>query len=143
GRPRRGDRRHVREPRAGCGRQLVALFARRSDHRRHGVTGWCCDRVAPPRPDHELRRRLPPGELHLLLDHLHVRARRARPRGTAARALREACMRHATPDRVVGLIALVLAVLAPFYVSSYWVGTLLTQVLFLGIVAASLIFLSA
>jgi branched-chain amino acid transport system permease protein len=48
-----------------------------------------------------------------------------------------------TPDRVVGVAALVLALLAPFYVSSYWVGTLLTQMLFLGIVAASLIFLSA
>jgi branched-chain amino acid transport system permease protein len=48
-----------------------------------------------------------------------------------------------TPDRVVGAVALVLAVTAPFYVSAYWVGTLLTQMLFLGIVAASLIFLSA
>ena len=36
-----------------------------------------------------------------------------------------------------------LAVLAPFYLSGYWVGTLLTQMLILGIVAASLIFLSA
>ncbi|MGN6796823.1 MAG: branched-chain amino acid ABC transporter permease [Gaiellaceae bacterium] len=52
-------------------------------------------------------------------------------------------MRAVTPDRVVGMGALVLAVLAPFYVSSYWVGTLLTQMLILGIVAASLIFLSA
>ena len=33
--------------------------------------------------------------------------------------------------------------IAPFIVSSYWVGALLTQMLFLGIVAASLIFLSA
>lgn len=52
-------------------------------------------------------------------------------------------MRVVTLDRVVGVSALVLAVLAPLYVSSYWVGTLLTQMLFLGIVAASLIFLSA
>jgi branched-chain amino acid transport system permease protein len=52
-------------------------------------------------------------------------------------------VRNVTPDRVVGLLALVLAVTAPFYASSYWVGTLLTQMLFLGIVAASLIFLSA
>jgi branched-chain amino acid transport system permease protein len=50
---------------------------------------------------------------------------------------------HVNPNRVAGVIALILAVLAPFYVSSYWVGTLLTQMLFLGIVAASLIFLSA
>jgi len=47
------------------------------------------------------------------------------------------------PDRVVGVLALVLALTAPLYVSPYWVGTLLTQMLFLGIVAASLIFLSA
>jgi branched-chain amino acid transport system permease protein len=46
-------------------------------------------------------------------------------------------------DRIVGAGALVAAILAPFYLSSYWVGTLLTQMLFLGIVAASLIFLSA
>lgn len=52
-------------------------------------------------------------------------------------------IRAVTPDRIVGLGALGLAVLAPFYVSSYWVGTLLTQMLILGIVAASLIFLSA
>ena len=48
-----------------------------------------------------------------------------------------------TPDRVVGTIGLLLAVLAPLYLSSYWVSTLLTQVMFLGIVAASLIFLQA
>jgi len=51
--------------------------------------------------------------------------------------------RAVSPDRVVGLIALVLAVTAPFYVSNYWVGQLLTQMLFLGIAASSLIFLSA
>jgi branched-chain amino acid transport system permease protein len=51
--------------------------------------------------------------------------------------------RAVTPDRAVGVAALALAVLAPFYLSGYWVGTLLTQMLFLGIVAASLIFLSA
>jgi len=48
-----------------------------------------------------------------------------------------------TPDRVVGTIGLLLALLAPLYLSSYWVNTLLTQVMFLGIVAASLIFLQA
>jgi len=48
-----------------------------------------------------------------------------------------------TPDRVVAVLALVLAVTAPLYVSTYWVGQLLTQMLFLGIAAASLIFLSA
>ncbi len=48
-----------------------------------------------------------------------------------------------TPDRVVGFGALVIALLAPLIFSSYWIGTLLTQMLFLGIAAASLIFLSA
>ncbi len=48
-----------------------------------------------------------------------------------------------TPDRVVGVVALVLAAIAPAIVSTYWVSVLLTQMLFLGIVAASLIFLSA
>jgi branched-chain amino acid transport system permease protein len=52
-------------------------------------------------------------------------------------------MIRVTPDRVVGGVALVAAVLAPLYLSGYWVGALLTQMLFLGIVAASLIFLSA
>jgi branched-chain amino acid transport system permease protein len=51
--------------------------------------------------------------------------------------------RAITPDRVVAVVALVLAVSAPVYVSNYWVGQLLTQMLFLGIAAASLIFLSA
>jgi branched-chain amino acid transport system permease protein len=49
----------------------------------------------------------------------------------------------ATPDRVAGTTALVVAVISPLILPPYWVGTLLTQMLFLGIVAASLIFLSA
>jgi branched-chain amino acid transport system permease protein len=40
-------------------------------------------------------------------------------------------------------VVVVLAVFAPLIFSEYWVATLLTQMLFLGIVAASLIFLSA
>jgi branched-chain amino acid transport system permease protein len=52
-------------------------------------------------------------------------------------------VRRVTPDRFVGVAALVLAFLAPLYLSGYWVTALLTQMLFLGIVAASLIFLSA
>jgi len=46
-------------------------------------------------------------------------------------------------DRIVAVLALVLAVTAPLYLTTYWVGQLLTQMLFLGIAAASLIFLSA
>ena len=48
-----------------------------------------------------------------------------------------------TPDRAVGAVLVVLALFAPLIFSEYWVATLLTQTLFLGIVAASLIFLSA
>ena len=51
--------------------------------------------------------------------------------------------RLVTPDRVFAVAALALAVLAPLIFTPYWVATLLTQMLFLGIVAASLIFLSA
>jgi branched-chain amino acid transport system permease protein len=52
-------------------------------------------------------------------------------------------IRLVTPDRVLGVAAIALAAAAPLYLPSFWVGTLLTQMLFLGIVAASLIFLSA
>jgi branched-chain amino acid transport system permease protein len=46
-------------------------------------------------------------------------------------------------DRVVGGVLVVVAVFAPLIFSAYWVSALLTQMLFLGVVAASLIFLSA
>ena len=55
-------------------------------------------------------------------------------------------MTRAAPSRPTASsasLALALAVTAPLYVSNYWVGQLLTQMLFLGIAAASLIFLSA
>jgi branched-chain amino acid transport system permease protein len=48
-----------------------------------------------------------------------------------------------TPDRAVAALALVFALIAPEILTGYWIGALLTQVLFLGIVAASMIFLSA
>jgi branched-chain amino acid transport system permease protein len=48
-----------------------------------------------------------------------------------------------TPDRVIGVAVLVVAVLAPLLFSTYWVAQLLTQTLILGIVAASLNYLSA
>ncbi|HLM27038.1 MAG TPA: branched-chain amino acid ABC transporter permease [Thermoleophilaceae bacterium] len=48
-----------------------------------------------------------------------------------------------TPNRVAGGLLVALALLAPLIFNEYWVATLLTQTLFLGIVAASLIFLSA
>ena len=46
-------------------------------------------------------------------------------------------------ERTVGAVALVLAALGPVVFSAYWISFILTQVFFLGIVAASLIFLSA
>jgi branched-chain amino acid transport system permease protein len=48
-----------------------------------------------------------------------------------------------TPDRVAGTVVLIVALLAPLIFTEYWVSALLTQMLFLGVVAASLIFLSA
>jgi branched-chain amino acid transport system permease protein len=48
-----------------------------------------------------------------------------------------------TPDRAVGAVLVALALFAPLIFSEYWVATLLTQTMFLGVVAASLIFLSA
>jgi branched-chain amino acid transport system permease protein len=49
----------------------------------------------------------------------------------------------AGPDRVAGVVILVVGLFAPLIFNNYWVGTLLTQMLIFGIVAASLIFLSA
>ena len=46
-------------------------------------------------------------------------------------------------ERVIGVSVLVLAVLAPQFVSDFWMDTVLTQTFILGIGAASLIFLSA
>jgi branched-chain amino acid transport system permease protein len=48
-----------------------------------------------------------------------------------------------TPDRALGIAVLVFALLAPLILNTYWIGTLLTQVMFLGIAGSSLIFLSA
>ncbi|MEA2304686.1 MAG: branched-chain amino acid transport system permease protein [Solirubrobacteraceae bacterium] len=48
-----------------------------------------------------------------------------------------------TPDRAVGSVLLVVALFAPLIFNTYWISTLLTQMLILGVVAASLIFLSA
>jgi branched-chain amino acid transport system permease protein len=46
-------------------------------------------------------------------------------------------------ERAIGVGALVLALLAPIIVSGFWLNSILTQALILGIGAASLIFLSA
>ena len=48
-----------------------------------------------------------------------------------------------TTERAIGLIALAAAVAAPLLFSDFWVNSILTQALILGIGAASLIFLSA
>ena len=46
-------------------------------------------------------------------------------------------------ERSIGVVALVLAVFAPFLFSDFWLNSILMQALILGIGAASLIFLSA
>jgi branched-chain amino acid transport system permease protein len=48
-----------------------------------------------------------------------------------------------SPDRVAGGVLVTVAVFAPLIFNAYWISALLTQMLFLGVVAASLIFLSA
>ena len=52
-------------------------------------------------------------------------------------------LRQVSPDRVAGYAVLVVALLAPLLFTPYWISALLTQVLLLGIIAASLTFLSA
>ena len=64
----------------------------------------------------------------------------AAPAGTAVASGRRPAM---SADRAAGSVILLAAVLAPLILSDYWIAVLLTQMLFLGIVAASLIFLSA
>jgi branched-chain amino acid transport system permease protein len=49
----------------------------------------------------------------------------------------------ATIDRAVGGGVVIFALIAPLVLDTYWVGTLMTQMLLLGIVAASTIFLQA
>src|SRR6266571_4821297 len=130
-------------------RELAALFARRGDHRRYGLARWGSRRRAPARPRLELLLRLPAGELHLLLDHLHVRAARDRPRVPPTRVVREAGVSLASnelrraPGIAIGLGILISATLAPLIFNTYWISFILTQVLLLGVAAASLIFLSA
>ncbi len=46
-------------------------------------------------------------------------------------------------DRSTGAVLVLVAIFAPLIFNSYWVGTLLTDALILGILAATLIFLSA
>jgi branched-chain amino acid transport system permease protein len=48
-----------------------------------------------------------------------------------------------TIERVVGVGVVVFALIAPLILDSYWIGTLMTQMMLLGIVAASVIFLQA
>jgi branched-chain amino acid transport system permease protein len=64
----------------------------------------------------------------------------AAPAGTAIASGRRPTM---SADRAAGSVILLAALLAPLILSDYWIAVLLTQMLFLGIVAASLIFLSA
>lgn len=48
-----------------------------------------------------------------------------------------------TIERLIALVALVVVVVWPWTFSAYWAGQILTQVFFMGIVAASISFLSA
>ena len=66
-----------------------------------------------------------PGELHVLLDHLHVRAARDRARRSAARALRATGVtrpRTTRRSRRRRRRARAVALIAPLSLNSYWVG---------------------
>ncbi len=85
--------------------------------------------------------------LHAVLGGAHVRSDGARARVPAAGAVRESGVTLAASktavERAIGVGALVVAVLAPLIFSDFWLNSILTQALILGIGAASLIFLSA
>ncbi len=50
---------------------------------------------------------------------------------------------RASVDRTTGAVLVLVAIFAPLIFNSYWIGTLLTDALILGILASTLIFLSA
>ena len=131
GRPGRRDRRLVREPRPGSRLELAAEFAGRRDHRRDGLVRRRGHWLAAAGADHELRRRLPPVQLHLLLDHFHLRAAGDRARRPSARPLRPALMSappaEESPDRGIGPVLVVVALFAPLIFNTYWISTLLTR----------------
>ena len=85
--------------------------------------------------------------LHAVLRGAHVRPDGPRARLPTAGVVREGGMTIDTAklaaERVIGVVALVVAVAAPLLFSDFWVESILTQALILGIGAASLIFLSA
>ena len=99
-RARRRDRRLVREPRARASTRnwllnsLVVVIIGGM-----GSLGGAAVGLAAARDDDQLRRRVPAVGLHVLLDHLHVRAPGDRPRGAATRAVRETGMTSRALDR--------------------------------------------
>ena len=116
-RPRRRDRRLVREPRAGRRRQLAALLARRRDHRRDGVARRRGDRLAAARPDDATSR---PRTCRRT-----TRTTRSSSRSCSSRSCSR-CGRSASsggrreharrrPTASSASLALVLAVIAPLY----------------------------
>ncbi len=52
-------------------------------------------------------------------------------------------LRIRSVDRTTGAVLVLVAIFAPLIFNSYWIGTLLTDALILGVLAATLIFLSA
>src|SRR4029079_12692312 len=146
------NRRFVRESRPRGRRELAPVFACRRDHRRNGLARRRRRGRASAGPRVDLRCRLSARDLHVLLDDLHVRPTRGRPRVPATRTLRKTGMKRTSVghalERGIGVAVLVFALAAPAlvstpFMSTYFVNFILTQPLFLGTAAASLIFLSA
>src|ERR687895_908410 len=141
-------RRHDDLPGSRRGHVLSPELADRRDHRRDGVARRRGDRRAGARPRGRLRRRLPRlrrHRPHQLLDPRDVRPSRGRAGGTAAGPVRETRVTGAagrTSWPALAVVA-VLAALAPLVFTDFFVSVILTKSLWLGVAAASLIFLSA
>src|SRR5918999_1275436 len=149
GRPRGRARRHDDLARARRGHLLPPQLADRRDHRRHGLARRRRDRGAGAGPRGRLRGRVPRVRRHRPDELLHPRDLRppgTRAGGTPAGPVREAGVTSAAPGRtswpVLAVVA-ALAALAPLVFTDFFVSVILTKSLWLGVAAASLIFLSA
>src|SRR5690606_39012551 len=132
---------------------LPPELADRRDHRRHGEPrrGGC--RRGRARPRAGLRRLLSDvrrDRPHQLLDPAHLRPGGGGARRPALRPVREAGVNISSrgtpltlPEKIgLGVLAALL-LLAPLIFSNFFLSALLTQAIWLGMVAMSLIFLSS
>ena len=107
------------------------------------------DRRSGPRVGRLLRRRLPARGLHELLDPAHLRPPGARARDPASGPPRETRVNRSalTVERALwwgpGLLLVLVLAVAPLLFTDFYLSQVITKALWLGIAAASLIFLAA